>query len=689
MTLLRVDVLLACMLHACMLHACMLLACILLPRPVAAQQEIPWRSVVWEEDFSAFQSSAYYLGTDTRHDAAAGQLVLTPYEESQSGRIFLPRLLDVDYFDVSFRGRFGFNGAANNSGADGIVFVMGAVYDYPPSGGGALNFDGCLGYGIEFDTYDNEDRNDRSPEHIAVIKDESGNHLISETLTIPTLEDDAWHRILIRFRGGRVEAFLDGVSRLTHDIAGFAAYDGFYGFSSATGSAFNEHRIDDIRLELPTRTSMDFGVVSLCEPVRIDTSLLVRNNHPDGTAITITAIDLLTSSPDVFALPQVPVPSVVPHGGRVRIPLRLTPTREGTFTAVLQLEADNGERVIDTLRIAAERPRLEWEPAGHDFPVVLVGRSDVTTLTLRNTARVPGMVTALRWRDGGQGAFTALAVLPKTLQPGDTLGVTVRFAPPAEANFTDSLFAETDCDVAFGARFRGTGIDERMVLSVQPLLLLSPGETDMLEIRLDSVPTRFAVTHLVGELVLDPAFGEFAGFERNDAVLSPAANLALAFLDDRVAFEIERDTPFDIPGTLFSVGLTALAPGPACRPVRLVGLRVIGEGGINDSSRGKVCINPSCRHPEGLYATERPLLRVYPHPASQESRVLLQLPTEHAIRLTLVDLLGEERRSIADAVFPAGEHGFSLPVRGLPAGMYMLRLSWNGGIEHHSILLSR
>lgn len=672
-----------------MLLACVLLAAALFPAPLAAQQEIPWRSVVWEEDFSAFQSAAYYLGTNTRHDAAAEQLVLTPYEQSQSGRIFLPRLLDVDYFDVSFRGRFGFNRAANNTGADGIVFVMGGRYDYPPSGGGALDFDGCLGYGIEFDTYDNDDRNDRSPEHIAVIRDNSGNHLISETLVVPTLEDDAWHRILIRFRGGRVEAFLDGVSRLTHDIAGFSPFGGFYGFTSATGSAFNEHRIDDIRLELPTRTSMDFGVVSLCEPVRIDTSLLVRNNHPDGAAFTITGIDLLTSSPDVFALPQVPVPSVVPHGGRVRIPLRITPTREGSFTAILQLEADNGERVVDTLRIDAERPRLEWEPAGHDFPVLLVGRSEATTLTLRNTARVPGTVTALRWRGGGQGAFTAEAVLPKTLQPGDTLNVTVRFAPSAEANFADSLFAETDCDVAFGARFRGTGINERMVLSVEPLLLLSPGETDQLEIRLDSVPTRFEVTHFVGELVIDPAFVEFADVERNDAVLSPEGLLAVVLLGDRVAFEIERDTPFDIPGTLFSIELTALAPGPACRPVRLANLRVIGEGGVNDSSRGKVCINPSCRHPEGLVAAERPLLRVYPHPASPGSRVLLHMPEEHAVRLTLVDLLGEERIRITEAVLPAGEHAFPLPVRALPAGMYMLRLSWGGGIEHHSILIPR
>lgn len=666
-----------------------LLATVLLPVPLSAQQELPWRSVVWEEDFSAFEQSSYYLGTDTRLDAAAEQLVLTPNEASRSGRIFLPRLHSVNYFDVSFRGRFGFNGAANNSGADGIVFVMGAIYDYPPNGGGALDFDGCLGYGIEFDTYNNDDRNDRSSEHIAVIKDESGNHLISETLTVPTLEDNAWHRILIRFRDGSVEAFLDGVSRLSHDIAGFSDYDGFYGFSSATGSAFNEHRIDDIRLELPTRTSMDFGVVSLCEPVRIDTSLLVRNNHPDGTAFTIIDIDLVTSSPDVFTLPQMPVPSVVPHGGLVRIPLRITPTEEGTFTAILQLQADNGECVFDTLRIAAERPRLEWDPAGHDFPIVLVGRSAVTTLTLRNTARVPGTITALRWRDGVPGAFTAQAALPKTLQPGDTLSVTVRFAPPGETNYSDSLFAETDCAVAFGARFRGTGINERMKVTIQPLLLLSPGETGQMDVRLDSVPTRFAVSHIAGEIRIDPSFVAFNGFMRNDDVLSPSADLDLRFLGDRATFEIVRSTPFERAGPLFSFGLTTLTSGPECRPVQLANLRVIGEGGINDSSGGKVCINPSCRHPEGLYAEQRPLLRVYPHPVTEGSSVLLRLPVEQSIRLTLIDLLGEERDRIADAVLSAGKHAFPLSLYGLPAGIYMLRLTWDGGIEHQSILIPR
>ncbi|MDT8325412.1 MAG: L-type lectin-domain containing protein, partial [Bacteroidota bacterium] len=340
-----------------------------------AQSDFPWRSTVWQEDFAAFDSSPYYLGNDSRHDAASGSMLLTPEEAARSGRLFLTRRLPVDYFDMRFRARFGVNAAFNGSGADGIVLVCAAVYDYPPNGGGALDFDGCLGYGVEFDTYQNPDRNDPSPEHVAVLKDRSDNHLHHETLVVPTVEDGGWHDILVRFRNGYVEAWLDGVRRLDHDITAFFPYDGYFGFTSATGSAFNEHRIDDVSLSMPTRRSTDFGLHDVCAPVVIDSVLRVRHNHPVSDAFTVTDAVIRSSTPGVFSLPANPAPFLLTPAIVQDLAVRATVTAPGLYTGILELRGDNGESVIDTLRIEADIPRLRFSPPAADFPLTRPGDS--------------------------------------------------------------------------------------------------------------------------------------------------------------------------------------------------------------------------------------------------------------------------------------------------------------------------
>ncbi|MBN1446897.1 MAG: T9SS type A sorting domain-containing protein, partial [Bacteroidetes bacterium] len=260
----------------------------------------------------------------------------------------------------------------------------------------------------------------------------------------------------------------------------------------------------------------------------------------------------------------------------------------------------------------------------------------------------------------------------------------------AAVTYSDSLFADTDCTVSFGTRVRGSGDDERVRLWLATPLLLSPGETDWLRIRLDSLPQRYEVRHITGEIRIDPSFVAFdRSINRNDDVLSPDAELRVRFLTDRAEFEILRATPFDRTGEMFSVGLTALTGGPECRAVSLDSMQLVGPGGINSTATGKVCINPSCRHPDGLYALSRPALKVHPHPVTQQSGVTVILPREEEIRISVVDLFGEERRHIASGRYAEGTHHCMLPVEGLAAGVYILRLEWQGGMSHTRIVVAR
>ncbi len=654
-----------------------------------AQTEIPWREVIWEDDFSAYDASRYYVGVSSYHDPAGQDLVLTPGAIGQTGRLFLPQLLPIDYCDVSFRARFGYNGTTNSGGADGIVFVLGALYDYAPTGGGQLNFDGCLGYGVEFDTYENGDRSDPHPEHIAVIKERTDNHLHSETLVVPTLEDNGWHRILIRFRGGRVHVFLDNVSRFDHTIANFFPFDGFYGFVSATGTSFNEHRIDDIRLSLPTRSAMNFGSVSLCEPFALDTSLFVRNNHPDNMALTITAVRLQGGTPGIFTVQGFSVPSVIPPGGRIEVPLQVRLSTPGSYTAILELEADNGERILDTLRITGVLPELTWAPPLLDFGYIWLEDTASTRIALVNTGDVDVTVTRLRWMSGGGYVFSYSAVTPALLAPGDSLSVTIDFMPSGNTALVwDSLFADTDCRITEGMRVQGQGDDERVVVSVTPLLLFPPGESGAFEVRLEELPSRYAVREISGRIAFDDSFVEILDAARNENLLPVASGLVVNIQQDYADVLLTRPDRFDQTGVLFTLLLGARTPGPECRDILLTDLQT-DLGGINEGDVGRVCINPSCRHPEGLYALASPQLQVYPHPVVCESSIRLTLEQTESLTLRLLDLFGKELRVLYRGQLTQGEHRIPMDHAELSDGLYFIRAEWSGGMKDHPVVINR
>jgi hypothetical protein len=666
-----------------------LIACItvLLAFPISmhAQQDLPWRSNVWDEDFTTFSPAGRFLGTHSTHDAASGTMILTPEARARSGRLFFTRLLPVSYFDLSFRARFGVNASFNESGADGIVAVLAAVYDYPPTGGGALNFDGCLGYGLEFDTYQNPDRNDPSPEHIAIIKDRSDNHLHHETLVVPTLEDGAWHEILIRFRNGYIEAWLDGTRRLNRDIPGFFPFDGFFGFSSATGSAYNEHRIDDIRLSLPTRAATDFGAWEVCDTIDIDTVLFVRNNHPDNLPFTVTDIRLTGGAAGVFSLLLNPVPAVLPAGGRIALPVHVHLATPGDFTAILELTADNGERIQDTLRISGDIPRLRFDPATAAFPVTRAGATRDIDVLLRNEGMLPVLLEGLQLR-GSAFAVISPSAFPVSIAVGETLPVRLRFSPATEGTYADTLTVTNTCGVFEPLPLTGVAMRENIAFSFTPAsLLLQPVREGEVLLRLDSLPRFTAVTRIDGNISFEFAVVAFLDHRTLPLALPPGSTVLTRPLGLRtIAFTVSTPSPLTTPGDLFALRFGANTYQPTCTPLRLESIVLNGDTATADAPDlitrdGRICVNPSCRHPEGLYAITTPSMRVTPHPATTGSQVLLTLEEAGSIELLLRDVLGRTRKVLVSGDLKEGTHSFGFPADGLTDGCYLLDLRWNGG----------
>jgi hypothetical protein len=72
---------------------------------------------------------------------------------------------------------------------------------------------------------------------------------------------------------------------------------------------------------------------------------------------------------------------------------------------------------------------------------------------------------------------------------------------------------------------------------------------------------------------------------------------------------------------------------------------------------------------------------VHPHPVREAATLRLTIPEGQPYRLRLFDLLGRERAPLANGVAGPGPLAVPLDVRGLPAGVYLVRLE-AGGVAH-------
>ena len=101
---------------------------------------------------------------------------LTGSIDWQLGSVWYANPIDLSKdFDLEFYLNFG---GKDDSGADGIVFVMQDVGNKAiGESGGGLGFEGFSpSFGVEFDDFNNQDKGDLVSDHIAILKNGSVDH---------------------------------------------------------------------------------------------------------------------------------------------------------------------------------------------------------------------------------------------------------------------------------------------------------------------------------------------------------------------------------------------------------------------------------------------------------------------------------------------------------------------------------
>lgn len=166
------------------------------------------------------------------------EVILTRSSRGKVGQLWYGEGIN-DSFTMAFDFRIG-----GGSGGDGLVFMFYKDKGYKPLTGGTLGFGNAKGYGIEFDTWENDAQDDPSGSHIALIEGSAGNHRAYSNYSF----DDRWHRAEVEVRQDSVAVSIDNKSVLEWDGKLSREYSGM-GFSASTGGSTDWHMVRDIALE--------------------------------------------------------------------------------------------------------------------------------------------------------------------------------------------------------------------------------------------------------------------------------------------------------------------------------------------------------------------------------------------------------------------------------------------------------
>lgn len=227
----------------------------------------------------AFAQTYFLNGTAT--DLGNDCYRLTTEATNQNGAVWYADQIDLTQpFDLQFSMNFG---DIDPNGADGIMFVLQTVgTNALGQSGGGLGFLGFLpSFGIEFDTWWNQDYADLTSDHIAMVSNGVVDHNSPNSLAGPVqasstsinIEDGLDHTVRIVWNPLQQEmvVYFDCDLRLAHTVNLIAdIFNGqssvYWGFTAGTGGSFNNQIVclsEDILSPVQAVTTCPNGAITL------------------------------------------------------------------------------------------------------------------------------------------------------------------------------------------------------------------------------------------------------------------------------------------------------------------------------------------------------------------------------------------------------------------------------------------
>lgn len=182
-----------------------------------------------------------------RWDSTRDAVLLTPPLTYQVGSAFqTSETIDASNVDIRFKFYMG-----GGTGADGLsltVLDVDRMTSFLGAAGGGIGYAGLPGFSIEVDTHYNSAVDPTRDHHISFHLDGNQAEVLAWA-SLPTMDDGRWRDMHVTVDGRKVTASIDGVTYIDQEFADLHPFEGYIGFTAATGSLTNDHLIGDLKVE--------------------------------------------------------------------------------------------------------------------------------------------------------------------------------------------------------------------------------------------------------------------------------------------------------------------------------------------------------------------------------------------------------------------------------------------------------
>jgi gliding motility-associated-like protein len=277
--------------------------------------------------------------------------VITENVGWQSGGVWYDNPIDFNEdFTIYYKNNFGNN---DSNGADGmaLVFKTTSTPDVGDSGGG-VGYEGIQNSLIvEFDTWQNTDRNDPFYDHLSIMINGNASHSspnnlvgpVPPTSTSNNMEDGLDHNVKIIWAASTqtFEVFFDCELRLTlnRDIKG-TIFGGdstvFFGFVGSTGGSSNLHQVCFNSISFVDNLVLQPQTICIGESAQVDAEIPSGNTYTwsPSTGVSDVNIPNPTLSPNTTTTYTVTIEDECGEATIESVEITVTPQNTTTFDPI-------------------------------------------------------------------------------------------------------------------------------------------------------------------------------------------------------------------------------------------------------------------------------------------------------------------------------------------------------------------
>jgi MYXO-CTERM domain-containing protein len=218
-------------------------------------------------------------------------------------------------------------------------------------------------------------------------------------------------------------------------------------------------------------SKLDFGNVLVGNP---STPTVLRITNIGDGPLTLSTMTVGGADAAAFIMTPPTLPTTLQPAGFVEVSVSVKPDAERVFSgqlAVVSNDADTPNVTVPMVAVGV-RQQIQLSETTLDFGRQLINNpSSARTVSITNSSASRATLSALSIEGTGAAQFTLGTLpLPRPLDPGDKVDLSLTFTPVAEAEVTSTLNVTfSDPPLQLTVALHGQGIAS--VLSVKPLPL--------------------------------------------------------------------------------------------------------------------------------------------------------------------------------------------------------------------------